>query len=99
MMVAVLMTNHSSAGANRLVFDDACLLLLLSRPGQRLHTVRAAVSTNILCTQPPRRVKAAVRSGWRQQLAVAVTVFVLAYTTALMETVTIAHFPYYTHKV
>lgn len=46
-----------------------------------------------------RRVKAAVRSGWQQQLAVAVTVFVLAYTTALMETVTIAHFPYYTHKV
>ena len=34
-----------------------------------------------------------------QWLVLAVVVFVLAYITALMETVTIAHFPYYRFKV
>ena len=34
-----------------------------------------------------------------QWLTLGTVVFVLAYITALMETVTIAHFPYYTFKV
>ena len=34
-----------------------------------------------------------------QWLVLALVVFVLAYITALMETVTIAHFPYYRFKV
>lgn len=32
-------------------------------------------------------------------LVMSITVFVLAFVTALMETVTIAHFPYYRFKV
>ena len=34
-----------------------------------------------------------------QWLVLALVVFILAYITALMETVTIAHFPYYRFKV
>ncbi len=34
-----------------------------------------------------------------QWLLLALVVFILAYITALMETVTIAHFPYYRFKV
>ena len=34
-----------------------------------------------------------------QLAAMAVTVFLLAYATAFMETLTIAHFPYYKFKV
>ena len=39
---------------------------------------------------------------WRpsmQKLATACLVFALSYATAFMETLTIAHFPYYTFKV
>ena len=47
-----------------------------------------------------RRVKAASRSlgPGTEALAVALAVFLLAYFTAFMETLTIAHFPYYVHK-
>ena len=34
-----------------------------------------------------------------QHLTTALTVFLLAYATAYMETLTIAHFPYYKFKV
>lgn len=34
-----------------------------------------------------------------QWLLLALVIFILAYITALMETVTIAHFPYYSFKV
>ena len=34
-----------------------------------------------------------------QHLVTALTVFLLAYATAYMETLTIAHFPYYNFKV
>lgn len=34
-----------------------------------------------------------------QWLLLALLIFILAYITALMETVTIAHFPYYRFKV
>jgi hypothetical protein len=48
-----------------------------------------------------RRVEhAAQRHGRIAQIgAVAVAVFLLAYATAFMETLTIAHFPYYRFKV
>ena len=43
-----------------------------------------------------------VTAGWPRVLqlaAAAVLIFSLSYTTAFMETLTIAHFPYYTFKV
>lgn len=48
-----------------------------------------------------RRTAYAVQQSPRicQWLTLATVVFVLAYVTALMETVTIAHFPYYIIKV
>ena len=48
-----------------------------------------------------RRTTHAVQSlpPFVQWLVLATVVFVLAYITALMETVTIAHFPYYKFKV
>ena len=48
-----------------------------------------------------RRTAHAVQQSPRicQWLTLATVVFVLAYITALMETVTIAHFPYYRFKV
>ena len=48
-----------------------------------------------------RRTMYAVQQSPRicQWLSLATVVFVLAYITALMETVTIAHFPYYRFKV
>ena len=48
-----------------------------------------------------RRTTHAVQSlhPFIQWLVLAFVVFVLAYITALMETVTIAHFPYYKFKV
>ena len=48
-----------------------------------------------------RRVgHASQKHGRAAQLAaMAVTVFLLAYATAFMETLTIAHFPYYKFKV
>ena len=48
-----------------------------------------------------RRLSFATRN-WRpsmQQLATALLVLSLSYATAFMETLTIAHFPYYTFKV
>ena len=48
-----------------------------------------------------RRTAYAVQQSPRicQWMTLVTVVFVLAYITALMETVTIAHFPYYRFKV
>lgn len=48
-----------------------------------------------------RRVRHATASWPRpmQLLAAATLIFSLSYATAFMETLTIAHFPYYTFKV
>ena len=61
----------------------------------RVHTRRAATARllgRLCCLAVPG-------PAWLQGAAEAVVVFVLAYATAFGETLTIAHFPYYSFKV